>query len=64
MDNTTTAANLVTRIMDFEEGNLEEDEVIELFRYLINTGTVYHLQGHYGRLAQSFIEAGLLERPS
>ncbi len=52
--------SLVSQIIAYENSELDEDEVIDLFRDLIRSGTIYHLQGHYGRTAQSFIDAGLI----
>jgi len=47
------------KIIAYEEGELEEDEVIELFQELIDNGMAWILQGHYGRTAASLIDAGL-----
>lgn len=53
--------SLTGSIIAYESGELDEDEMIDLFQDLISSGTIYHLQGHYGRTAQSFIDAGLIE---
>jgi hypothetical protein len=50
-------------IMDYESGNLDEDAIIDGFQAMINDGTVWHLQGHYGRTAAALIEAELCTRP-
>lgn len=50
----------VGAIIDFEDGNLSEDETIRLFQYLVDTGLAWRLQGSYGRTANSLIEAGLV----
>ena len=47
----------------YENGEMPEEEVIEFFQELINTGYAWELQGHYGRVANSFIKAGLCARP-
>lgn len=39
-----------------------EDEVIEAFQHLIDTGVVWTLQGFYGRTAHRLIELGLCAR--
>lgn len=52
-------------IMRYECGELESDEeLIEGFQALIDSGTVWHLQGSYGRTAHRLIEAGLCHLPS
>lgn len=48
----------VGQIMAFEAGELEDEEVIELFQGLINSGMAWRLQGSYGRTAMVLIEAG------
>jgi hypothetical protein len=49
----------VDKIMAFESGEMNtEDEVIELFQGLIDTGLAWQLQGSYGRAASLLIEAG------
>jgi hypothetical protein len=56
--------NHFEKIMAYEAGELEEDEVIELFQDLINSGQVWSLQGHYGRTAIDLLRAGLCETVS
>ena len=50
------------QIIAFEQGELDEEEVIDLFQDLINTGLAWQLQGSYGRTASRLIEAGLCTR--
>jgi hypothetical protein len=52
--------NYLDQIIVYENGNINDDEVIELFQNLLNSGIVWQLQGHYGRMAKSLIEAGLI----
>ena len=47
------------KIIAYEQGDLDEDEVIELFQALIDSGLVWKLQGSYGRTAAALIEAEL-----
>ncbi|MFD7259347.1 hypothetical protein [Streptomyces sp. NPDC059874] len=47
-------------LMSFEAGELEIDEVVELFAVLIGSGLVWTLQGHYGRVAQALIDQGIV----
>jgi hypothetical protein len=49
---------LTSRIIEFEEGDMDQDRTVDLFQYLINTGIAWHLQGSYGRMAARMIEAG------
>jgi len=47
----------------FCEGeNATDEERIDAFQYLIDTGKVWHLQGWYGRTATSLIESGYCTR--
>lgn len=54
----------VNKIINYEEGNMEEDEMISFFQELINSGVVWQLQGHYGRTASSLIKSGLCTKTS
>lgn len=56
-----TTNNLVNQIMSYESGAMSDGEQIKFFQELINTGLAWSLQGHYGRVAASMIEAGLCE---
>ena len=49
-----------TAIIAFENGELDEDEVIALFQELCDTGIIYELQGSYQRIAQQMIHDGLI----
>lgn len=51
--------DIVERIIAWESGVLTEEETIEFFQQLINTGLVWRLQGSYGRMAHNLIEAGV-----
>ena len=55
-------SNMLDYIMDFEEGSLEENDVIELFQFLVDTGMAWQLQGFYGRTAETLIEAGYVTK--
>lgn len=48
----------VNKLIAYESGELSDEEVIELFQELINTGMCWRLQGAYGRMAQRLIEDG------
>jgi hypothetical protein len=49
-------------IMAYEDGELSQDEIVEGFQHLIDTGLAWKLQGSYGRAAQRLIDAGLCHR--
>lgn len=49
----------VTFIMQFEGGQLTEEEIVNGFQELIDSGVVWQLQGYYGRTAAALIKAGL-----
>ena len=48
------------RIWAFEAGELDEDETVELFQELVDTGLAWKLQGMYGRTAARLIQEGLV----
>ncbi len=50
--------DVVGAIRAFEQGDLDRDETIELFQYLIDSGTIHSLQGFYQRTAQALIDDG------
>jgi hypothetical protein len=53
----------VNKIIDYENGELNEEEIMDLFQELVNSGVVWQLQGHYGRTAAGLIQAGLITLP-
>ena len=59
---------LNNRIMElmmlYESEGLTEDETIELFQHLVDSGMAWTLQGFYGRQAMALIEMGLVTRPT
>lgn len=60
----TTYPSLFGRIVDYENGELDDDETIDLFQFLVDKGIAWALQGSYGRTASALIEAGLVEERS
>lgn len=52
--------DVMSGILDYEMGILEEEDTITLFQHLVDTGMAWQLQGHYGRTAQQMIEAGFI----
>jgi len=53
-------SNIIGRIMEYEEGSMDPDEVVGFFEELVDTGMINHLQGHYHRTAMAMIRQGLL----
>tara|TARA_B100002019_G_scaffold113473_1_gene97678 strand:+ start:1068 stop:1232 length:165 start_codon:yes stop_codon:yes gene_type:complete len=47
-------------IIDYESGNLEEDQIIELFQQIYDTKAYLWLQGHYGRTLEHLIDSDLI----
>lgn len=43
--------DLVLKLIEFENGQLEDKEILKLFSELIFTGVAWSLQGFYGRMA-------------
>jgi len=48
----------VSKIINYENGEMTEEEVVNFFQELIDTGLAWKLQGHYGRTATNLIEEG------
>lgn len=55
--------NVLSQLHAYELGELDEDQVVELFQHLIDTALVWDLQGSYGRTAISLINQGLITAP-
>jgi hypothetical protein len=56
-------SKFLDRIISWESGLLSEDEMIDLFQDLINSGVAWSLQGTYGRTAEYLIDTGYCTRP-
>jgi hypothetical protein len=51
---------LATSLVEGLEPDATEEQLIEAWQYLHNTGLAYRLQGWYGRTATSLIESGVI----
>ena len=49
-------------IIQYESGELDDQQVVFLFADLIRTGQAWMLQGHYARTAQRLIDAGWIDK--
>jgi hypothetical protein len=63
LDNTpnrryTTPMNITTTIIAYENGELDEQQTLNLFQVLISTGLIHDMQGSYQRTAQELIDCG------
>ena len=54
--------NLVDALIGLDEGTLTEDQEVELFQELVDSGLAWKLQGRIGRQAADMIEAGVINR--
>lgn len=52
--------DVLDRMILWEQGELAEDETIQLFQELTDSGVVWQLQGNYGRTAMALISTGLI----
>ena len=56
-------SELLNLMMDWEAGNITEEDEIHLFQHLVDTRLAWSLQGMYGRHAAALIHAGLIHTP-
>ena len=54
--------NELDTMIAYEQGELNEEDTIELFQNLVNSGLVWTLQGSYGRTAMKLIDEGLVDQ--
>ena len=48
----------VQDIVDYENGDMDWDRIVDMFQKLIDSGEAWTLQGSYGRMAKSLIDNG------
>lgn len=51
---------LTKKIIAYEQDRLTHDETVALFQELFDSGIVWDLQGHYGRVAYQMLQEGLI----
>lgn len=61
MNIAVTSDNLVDYIIRYEDGQLNDEEFVGLFQYLVETGKAWQLQGHYGLVANTLIHQGIIK---
>ena len=49
-------------IIDFEGGEISQDNFLNLFSDLIKSGMCWNLQGFYGRTATNLIENNIIDK--
>tara|TARA_R100001015_G_C4482909_1_gene62858 strand:- start:153 stop:350 length:198 start_codon:yes stop_codon:yes gene_type:complete len=57
------STDIVGKIMAFEQGELDNEEVYTLFQFLLDSGMIHSLQGSYQRMAEELLLAGVIQMP-
>lgn len=53
------SVEVIINIIRYEDGEMNQEEVVAFFQELIDTSLVWELQGHYDRMAVWLINQGL-----
>ena len=48
----------------FDGRDHTEEELVEAWQYLVDTGLAWSLQGWYGRTAKNLIDSGIINMPA
>ena len=54
---------MINDIIAYESGEMQDEEIIDFFQRLIDSGMAWSLQGSYGRMAMRLIEDGVCSMP-
>ena len=54
---------MINDIIAYESGEMQDEEIIDFFQRLIDSGMAWSLQGSYGRMAMRLVEDGLCTLP-
>jgi len=57
------SGELTNKIISYENGEMDNEEILEFFQELVNSGLCWQLQGHYGRTAHALITEGEISPP-
>jgi len=57
----SSSSTLVGSIIAYEQGELNDQEVVCLFAELVKSGMAWSLQGSYGRTANALIKEGWID---
>ena len=54
---------MINDIIAYESGEMQDEEIIDFFQRLIDSGMAWSLQGSYGRMAMRLVEDGVCTLP-
>lgn len=55
--------DLTDKIIRYEQDDMDDNEIVEMYQELLDTGIIFGLQGHYQRTATRLMHAGLITMP-
>ena len=58
------STDIVGKIMAFEQGELDNEELYTLYQFLLDSGMIHSLQGSYQRMAEELLLAGVIQMPA
>lgn len=51
---------VIDKLIEFEMGELDDEQTVQLFQQLVDSKLAWQLQGSYGRMAMQLIADGLV----